>query len=120
MNGFRIGRYGHDGTVSAIDYPENRYSIGNWWHINDPSINGFEICDEVREWWVWEDAWRNLYFSGYVGDKAWVFDATRGIVYTMFGRPKAIGDRSLFPGINNFICLHCGSTCQLHDSTPDS
>ena len=102
--------YNHEGTVSAVDYPGSNYSIENWWHIQDPSINGFQVCDEVKEWWVWDD-WLEgkLYLSGYVGEKAWVFDATCGIVYSTFGRPKAIGDRSLFDDIGDFNCVHCGS-----------
>jgi len=114
VNGFRIGRYSHEGTVSAINSPECQYSTGNWWHIHDPSINGFQVCDEVKEWWVWE-GWLTdqLYFSGYVGDKARVFDATWVIVYSTFGRPKAVGDRSLFGGVNNFRL----SSLWVHSST---
>ena len=110
INGFSVGNYIHEGTLSAIDYPKWFYSIGNWWHMDDPSINGFQVCDEVKEWWVWEE-WngRMRYFSGYVGEKAWVFDTICGIVYTTFGRPKEIVDRSLFEDIHDFNCVHCGS-----------
>jgi hypothetical protein len=109
-NGFSIGDYSHEGTVRCIDHPIWQYSIENWWHIDDPSINGFQVCDEVKEWWVWEN-WSidQIYFSGYVEDKAWVFDATQGIVYTTFGLPKEIGDRLLFLDIHDLNCVHCGS-----------
>ena len=110
INGFSIGNYNHEGTMSAIDHPTWYYSIENWWHSRDPSVNGLQVCDEVKEWWVWND-WigDKLYFSGYVGEKAWVFDAAWGIVYSTFGRPKELGDRSLFEDIYHVSCVHCGS-----------
>ena len=71
-------------------------SVNCWQCEEDPSINSWDIAEEVNEWWMWGDMRQELYFSGYVGTKAWIVDVHAQLVRWNFGtgrRSKWIGKR---------------------------
>ena len=97
-----------EGNVSNIkgrDVTMN--SVGNWSRKDDLNVSGSKVATEVREWWMWGEMIEGhravnpeLFFSGYVGAKAWVMDVNRKTVHKNFGRgrrSKRIGRREPRP-----------------------
>jgi hypothetical protein len=86
--------YTHDGYVSVVeDVIDPFMSVENWSYQDDEEVSGLNISVDVKEWWVIFSGERELYFAGYAGGNAWVFNAQSRRVYSNAGRWRRLGKR---------------------------
>jgi hypothetical protein len=89
----------------TLDRSANRLiSVAHWECEDDDTITNKMVTEEVTEWWIYTD-WGELFFVGYEGEKAWLFDAQTEEVHTNFGLSYRIGKKAQSGGKRRCMCM---------------
>jgi len=71
-------------------------SVKDWSAPHDSGLTSGVVAPEVLEWWVWrgcsEGSDCDGFVSGYIGDKAWVFQMNEARLYTNFEPVERVGE----------------------------